>query len=294
MQKKGKRNMKNRLITLITLLFIGFAPAKDNIQLFDKIVMVVNGYPVLQSELELAMQWFGTTDKKQAAQKLIDQILVAQTAEKYGIRVSPDEINQAILRMAKANGINSIEEFKKKLESQNISFSEFKDLVKRELLVQRYIQIYIRRSMFGGIKEGKEEKLRKIRIIFLSSQKPDFKEKYNLIKEKLTPENFAEMAKKYSDDPLTAEKGGLLGEVKKGDLVSSLDERIWQHKVGDIFEVPDKKGIYFVYIEKEENKMVQQPPKGEEIQKQLKKEFEIQLKKLRQQASIEYLDKSLQ
>ncbi len=286
--------MKNRLITLITLLFIGFAPAKDNIQLFDKIVMVVNGYPVLQSELELAMQWFGTTDKKQAAQKLIDQILVAQTAEKYGIRVSPDEINQAILRMAKANGINSIEEFKKKLESQNISFSEFKDLVKRELLVQRYIQIYIRRSMFGGIKEGKEEKLRKIRIIFLSSQKPDFKEKYNLIKEKLTPENFAEMAKKYSDDPLTAEKGGLLGEVKKGDLVSSLDERIWQHKVGDIFEVPDKKGIYFVYIEKEENKMVQQPPKGEEIQKQLKKEFEIQLKKLRQQASIEYLDKSLQ
>ncbi|WP_029523147.1 peptidylprolyl isomerase [Persephonella sp. KM09-Lau-8] len=286
--------MKNRLIILLVLLFIGLAPAKDNIQLFDRIVMVVNGYPVLQSELELAMQWFGTTDKKQAAQKLIDQILVAQAAEKYGVRVSSDEINQAILRMAKANGINSIEEFKKKLESQNISFSEFKDLVKRELLVQRYIQIYLRRSMFGGIKEGKEEKLRKIRIIFLSSQKPDFKEKYNLIKEKLTPENFAEMAKKYSDDPLTAEKGGLLGEVKKGDLVSSLDERIWQHKVGDIFEVPDKKGIYFVYIEKEENKMVQQPPKGEEIQKQLKKEFEIQLKKLRQQASIEYLDKSLQ
>ena len=286
--------MKNRLIILLVLLFIGLAPAKDNIQLFDRIVMVVNGYPVLQSELELAMQWFGTTDKKQAAQKLIDQILVAQAAEKYGVRVSPDEINQAILRMAKANGINSIEEFKKKLESQNISFSEFKDLVKRELLVQRYIQIYLRRSMFGGIKEGKEEKLRKIRIIFLSSKKPNFKEKYNLIKEKLTPENFAEMAKKYSDDPLTAEKGGLLGEVKKGDLVSSLDERIWQHKVGDIFEVPDKKGIYFVYIEKEENKMVQQPPKGEEIQKQLKKEFEIQLKKLRQHASIEYLDKSLQ
>ncbi len=285
--------MKNRLIVLFVFLFIGFAAAKDNIQLFDRIVMVINGYPVLQSELELAMQWFGTTDKKQAAQKLIDQILVAQAAEKYGIQVSPEEINQAILRMAKANGIDSIEEFKKKLESQNISFSEFKDIIKRELLVQRYIQIYLRRSMFGGIKEGKEEKLRKIRIIFLSSQKPDFKEKYNLLKEKLTPENFAEMAKKYSDDPLTAEKGGLLGEVKKGDLVSSLDERIWQHKVGDIFEVPDKKGIYFVYIEKEENKMVQQPPKGEEIQKQLKKEFEIQLKKLRQQASIEYLDKSL-
>ncbi len=285
--------MKNRLIILFTLLFIGFAAAKDNIKLFDRIVMVINGYPVLQSELELAMQWFGVTDKKQAAQKLIDQILVAQAAEKYGIQVSPEEINQAILRMAKVNGIDSVEEFKKKLESQNISFSEFKDLVKRELLVQRYIQIYLRRSMFGGIKEGKEEKLRKIRIIFLSSQKSDFKEKYNLLKEKLTPENFAEMAKKYSDDPLTAEKGGLLGEVKKGDLVSSLDERIWQHKVGDIFEVPDKKGIYFVYIEKEENKMVQEPPKGEEIQKQLKKEFEIQLKKLRQQASIEYLDKSL-
>jgi len=287
--------MRIKLTVLLLLLVasISFGKEKDW-RLYDKIILVVNGQPVLKSELELAMQWFGIKDKKEAAKKLIDQILVAQAAEKSGIRVSPKEVREAIARIAMANKLGSVEEFKKKLQEENLSYTEFKDLVKREILIQKYIQIHIRRVLFGGIKEGKQVKLRKVRIIFLSSNNKDFKKKYEFLRQNLKPENFGEMAKKYSDDPITAEKGGLLGEVKKGDLIKKLDEAIWSKKAGEIFEIPVKNGVYFVYVESEEEKMINQQPTGEEITKRLKQEYEIQLNKLRQQATKEYLDKSLQ
>ncbi|SNZ08447.1 peptidyl-prolyl cis-trans isomerase SurA [Persephonella hydrogeniphila] len=281
---------------LLIFLFVwsfAFSTEKD-LKLFDRIVMVVNGQPVLQSELELAMQWFGIKNKKEAAEKLIDQIIVAQAAEKSGIRVAPEEVEDAILRIAKANKMNSVEDFKKKLIEQNISFTEFKDLIKRELLIRRYIQIHLRRVLFGGIKEGKQIKLRKVRIIFLSTKDKDFKERYDFLVKNLNKDNFPQFARKYSDDPITAEKGGLLGEVRKGDLIKRLDEEIWKRKVGDIFEVPVKNGIYFVYIEDEKEKLINEQPSGEEIAEKLKKEYEIQLNKLREKAVIEYLDKSLQ
>ncbi|MBK3332208.1 peptidylprolyl isomerase [Persephonella atlantica] len=284
--------MIKRLL-IVFLLFTAVSYGKEgDLKLFDKIVLVVNGHPVLKSEVELAMQWFGIKDKKEAAKKLIDQILVAQAAEKAGIRVSPSEVEEAVLRIAKANRLNSVEQFKKKLEEQNISFTEFKDLIKRELLVQRYIQIHIRRVLFGGIKEGKEVKLRTVRIIFLSTKDKDFKSKYQFLKENLNAKNFTELAKKYSDDPITSEKGGLLGEIKKGDLIKKLDVPIWERKVGDIFEVPVKNGVYFVYIVSEKKKVVNQKLTGKEISEKLKKEYEIQLNKLREKAVIDYLDKS--
>jgi len=282
-------------ILAVFLMFFGFLYASDkDMKLFDRIVIVVNGQPVLQSELDIAMQWFGINDRKEAAKKLIDQILVAQAAEKSGMRVDPAEVNDAILRIAKANKMETIEQFKNKLIEQGLSFTLFKDLIKRELLIRRYIQIHLRRTLFGGIKEGKLVKMRKVRIIFLSTSKKDFKEKYSYLLKNLKPDNFSELAKKYSDDPLTAEKGGLLGEVQKGDLIKDLDDHIWKKNVGDLFEVPVKNGVYFVLIESEEEKMLNQELSGEEIAQKLKNEYQIQLNKLREKAIIEYLDKSLE
>ena len=286
--------MMIRVITSF-LIFFSFLYASDkNLKLFDKIIIVVNGQPVLQSELDMAMQWFGINNKKEAAKKLIDQILVAQEAEKLGIRVDPKEIDDAILRIAKANKLESVEQFKNKLIEQGLSFTEFKDLIKRELLIRRYIQIHLRRALFGGIKEGKQVKTRKVRIIFLSTSNKDFKEKYDYLLKNLNADNFPELAKKYSDDPITAEKGGLLGEVQKGDLIPKLDQQIWKKKIREIFEVPVKNGVYFVIVEAEKEKVLNQDLSGEEIAQRLKNEYQIQLNKLREKAIIEYLDKSLE
>ncbi len=271
-----------------------FANESKDIQLVDKIAVVVNGKPVLESEIELAKQWFGIQDKKEAAERLIDEILVADAAEKVGLNVTSEEINDAIERLAKANGFPSSESFLETLKEKGIIISEFKEIIKREILGAKFIQIYLKKNLFKGISEGKLVPVRTIRIIYLRKDKPDFPDKYKAVYKGLERgENFSKLAKEYSDDSLTAEKGGLLEDLRKGDLLPALDKEIWKHKVGDTFKVETENGVYFVKIEKEDKKMSVIPPSGEEISSKLKKEFNIFLKKLRENAVIEYLDKDL-
>ncbi len=285
---------KFAFIFLSFLSFIFLSYGKDNdIKLLDKVAIVVNGKPILESEIELAKQWFGIQDRKNAAKRLIDQFIVSEIAEKAGIHVSGKEIEKAIDKLAKANGFLNAAQFEEKLKEQGIIIPEFKALIKREIMNAKFIQIYLRKNLFKGISEGKLEKVRTIRILYLKKDSPDFKEKYTAVKNSLGKEPFDKLAKEYSDDKLTADKGGLLGEVKKGDLFSKLDKAIWSHKVGDIFKVDTENGVYFVKIEKEEEKVSVVPITGENIQKKLKKEFDMFLKKAKENMVIEYLDKSL-
>ncbi len=271
-----------------------FANESKDVQLADKIAIVVNGKPVLESEIQLAKQWFGIQDKKEAAERLIDEILVADAAEKVGLNVTSEEINDAIERLAKANGFPSSESFLETLKEKGIIISEFKEIIKREILGAKFIQIYLKKNLFKGISEGKLVPVRTIRIIYLRKDKPDFPDRYKAVYKRLEKgEDFAKLAREYSDDSLTAEKGGLLEDLRKGDLLPALDKEIWNHKVGDTFKVETENGVYFVKIEKEDKKMSVIPPSGEEISNKLKKEFNIFLKKLRENAVIEYLDKDL-
>ncbi len=284
-----------RFVFSIFLLFtVLFSISYSQEELLDKVVLVVNGKPVLKSEIELAKEWYGVNDEKEAAKKLIDQIVLSQAAEKVGIHATPSEINNAILRLAKLNRLNNIQDFRRKLEEKGLVFSLFKDLIKREIMISKFIHIYLKRNLFEGIQEGKAVNLRKIRLIYLDRNRPGFEEKLRIVKKLIGKKSFDELAEEYSDDPITAEKGGLLGEVKKGDLVKTLDKPIWEHKVGDIFEIDAGKGVYFIKIESEEKKIVHQELTGEEVNKKLQKEVDLYLKKLKESAVIEYLDKSLE
>ncbi len=284
------------LFLILSFVVISFSSfGKENLELVDKIALVVNGKPVLESEIQLAQKWFGIQDKKKAAQRLIEEILIAEAAQKAGINVTSEEINNAIEKLALANGFPSKKAFLDTLRKQGVIISEFKEIIKREILGAKFIQIYLRKNLFKGISEGKLEKVRTIRIIYLRKDKPDFTDKFKAVFRGLQEkESFEKLAKEYSDDPLTADKGGLLGEVKKGDLLPALDKKIWKHKVGDIFKVETDNGVYFVKIEKEDKKLSISQHEGEEAQMKLKKEFDLFLKKLKENAVIEYLDKDLQ
>jgi peptidyl-prolyl cis-trans isomerase D len=51
---------------------------------------------------------------------------------------------------------------------------------------------------------------------------------------KAKPDNFAELAKKYSQDPGSAEKGGDLGYFSHGSMVKAFDDAVFKMKAGEI------------------------------------------------------------
>jgi len=284
-----------KIVKLILILFMVSTGvySEEKEVLLDKIVIIVNDRPILKSEIELAKKWFNLPSDKKAAQKLIDHVLLYQEARKKGIKVMRQEVKSAIERIAKANGVKSVEEFKKLLQNQKVAYNEFYDLIKREIAINKYIQFVVKPKILENSKEALEETYRKVRIIYLDKNRPDFKDKYKIVKSNLTKNTFEELAKKYSDDPITAKEGGLLGKVKKGEVVNYLDSIIWSSKVGEIKELQTDKGIYFIHIEKEEKKLVPKDINTKDIIDKLNEEMKLLIKKLREKAVIQYVDKSL-
>jgi parvulin-like peptidyl-prolyl isomerase len=63
------------------------------------------------------------------------------------------------------------------------------------------------------------------------------KEASEVRKKLLDGGDFTALAKEYSDDELTARKGGDMGWVKYGELVNMIDEFIWQHPTNELSEI---------------------------------------------------------
>ncbi len=61
--------------------------------------------------------------------------------------------------------------------------------------------------------------------------------------------NFAELAKKYSDDPGSKDKGGELGFAKRGMMVPEFDNAIFTQKIGETRIVKTQFGYHIVQVE---------------------------------------------
>jgi foldase protein PrsA len=75
----------------------------------------------------------------------------------------------------------------------------------------------------------------KIAHILISSNTPDAEKKAEEVAEMAkSGKDFGELAKEYSEDKLSADKGGDLGYFKKGDLIETLEVAVDSTPVGGI------------------------------------------------------------
>jgi hypothetical protein len=76
----------------------------------------------------------------------------------------------------------------------------------------------------------------------------DIQIKIEEIKKEITVKNFAELAKKYSTDPITQKSGGDLGTLNKESYVPELSSAVWDAPVGTIVgPLESKYGFHLVY-----------------------------------------------
>jgi peptidyl-prolyl cis-trans isomerase SurA len=121
----------------------------------DSIVAIVDDDVILRSELESAVNNIKNQYAKQAGQlppdpilerqvldRLILQRLQVSRANGIGIRVSDAELNQTIQGIASNNKLN-MEQFQERLIKEGISYDDYRNRMRDELIQQRLRQSYV-------------------------------------------------------------------------------------------------------------------------------------------------------
>jgi peptidyl-prolyl cis-trans isomerase SurA len=133
-------------VVLACLPTVGRAQSTPTTEL-NRVVAVVNNDVVLQTELDARVRTLSAqiqgqskpvpppnTLRRQALETLILERLQLQLAEKSGIRMDDQALNEALRRIAAQNKL-SLDEFRKVLERDGYDFAAFREDVRRELIV---------------------------------------------------------------------------------------------------------------------------------------------------------------
>ena len=137
------------------LLTVGFAQ-NNNPQgewiLTEETVAVVNGEPILLSDVRLYQLLFGVKDFKTALDRLIDIYLVSQYAKERGLSIPPQKVEEIISQFAQSQGI-TVEELYRRLQKLHLGGSVFTNFIERYNLYVGAINLFVLKPLY----ENKEE-----------------------------------------------------------------------------------------------------------------------------------------
>ncbi len=232
-------------------------------EVLDKIVAVVDNEIIMQSELDfqtnimIAQQRVDPSNKNIKAQilnSLIEEKLLYAQAKLDSINVTDEEINRQI-----ENRIDLFVQNYGSRERVEQMYGMSIEKIKREMRddVKKYLMAeYLKQKKFGLIEATRSEVEKfyltykdslglipekyKIAHIFINpkaSEKVKLRSKelaLQLIDSIKSGKDFAELAKKYSEDPGSAVLGGDLGFTKRGKLVPEFEAAAFALEEGQI------------------------------------------------------------
>ena len=127
--------------------------------LLDRVVAIVEDEVILASEVRARLQLAernlrqrgkpaATTEQlyPQVLERLILESLQLQRANKIGLRIGDQELNQTMTRLAEKNGL-SLNDFKHSVEQQGDNYRAVREQVRRDLLMRQVQQRSVLRSI---------------------------------------------------------------------------------------------------------------------------------------------------
>lgn len=254
------RNVFITVLYIIASLAASITTANSR-ETIDRVAAIVNDDVITLSELrELALSINPTSteaiDENMVLQQMIEQKLLEQQANKLGIKVSDAELDASIKGVQKKFGLND-QQMEEVLKKQNLTPESFREQWRLQTLSNKLMESQLKNKIviteeeiqdyyiqnYGGsatetgetASENSQGEQVKIAHILISSSTPDAgkkaREVANMAK---SGKDFGELAKEYSDDKLSADKGGDLGYFKKGDLIETLEVAVDSTPVGGI------------------------------------------------------------
>ena len=230
----------------------------------DKVIVVVNGETITQSELDYALTPIidrleqesrgggsrATLEKsrKEVLNHLIEEKLILSEAKKQGITAEPAEIDERFKKVK--NRFDSEEKFNEVIIQEGISLNELKERYADQIKMEKLIAASVRARVTltpaeilayyeqhrGEFREPEEVR---VKNILIKTSPPRLKDEtarrlaQRILASLKAGGDFDALARKFSKGP-NADKGGDLGYVKRGQMRANIDEVIFRLERGQL------------------------------------------------------------
>ena len=261
--------MRNQLLSALLVFSVALqagAQTRDLATggvLLDRVAAVVNEGVVLQSELDEQVTMITRRLEQQQTQlppanilrqqileRLVIQEVQLQRAERAGIKVPDEMLNESLKDVAARNGI-TLDQFPRALEAQGINYAAYRDSVRREMTIQmlrqrdvlariivtpREIDQYLAKQQQSG--ENNEYNVSHILLSLPEAASPGQLEEVqqratDIVQRARGGEDFAQLAVSYSNSQ-TALEGGQLGWRKSAQLPTFIAEVVTGMQAGQV------------------------------------------------------------
>ena len=250
--------------------------ASAQIEVLDQVVAIVDDDIILASELQERVQGVRSTMESRGVEVPSDDVLIRETldrlildsiqlqlANRYGVRIPDQQLDEAMTRLARQNGL-TLEQFRIALEQSGQSYAAAREGLRDDLAIQRVQQGNVMRNI--NISEQEIDN-------FLTTEEGEAmtQPEYQVVQALLSisrGEDAAEIAAKeaYVDEVLSniqsgqpfeqavsgtepyAFTGGDLGWRKLGDLPSMFADTVPTLTVGEVTSVRSSSGLHLVYL----------------------------------------------
>jgi len=228
--RKGRRTafIVASVVIVLILIIVGVS-LYINAAPFRRIIITVDDVSI-NMDYFLEKTRLAGTDPLVMLEQLTNELLIKIEAPRYGIEVSPEDIDQELRRIASGESKTiSEDEFKEwyrqQLNEITLSDSEYKEIIATGLLANRFQEYLAERVPavaeqvhFHAILLEKYEDTEKIRARWEAG------------------EDFADLAQEVSLDRVSGKEGGDLGWVPRGILPPGFDDIVFNLAIDDVSE----------------------------------------------------------
>ena len=250
--------------------------AKAQIEVLDQVVAIVDDDIILASELQERVAGVRGTMEARGVEVPSDDVLIRETldrlildsiqlqlASRYGVRIPDQQLDEAMTRLARQNGL-TLEQFRIALEQSGQSYAAAREGLRDDLAIQRVQQGNVMRNIniseqeidnFLTTEEGEamtQPEYRVVQALLASNRGEDAdtvaaKEAY--VDEVLANiESGTPFEQAVSAIEPYAFAGGDLGWRKLGDIPSMFADAVPTLAVGEVTKVRSSSGFHLVYL----------------------------------------------
>ena len=269
--------LAHQCITRLMALALALAlPASAQIEVLDQVVAIVDDDIILASELQERVAGVRSTMEARGVEMPSDDVLIRETldrlildsiqlqlANRYGVRIPDQQLDEAMTRLARQNGL-TLEQFRIALEQSGQSYAAAREGLRDDLAIQRVQQGNVMRNIniseqeidnFLTTEEGEamtQPEYRVVQALLASSRGEDAdtvaaKEAYvDEVLARIQSGTPFEQAVSVIDP--YAFTGGDLGWRKLGDIPSMFANVVPTLAVGEVTKVRSSSGFHLVYL----------------------------------------------